>query len=456
MGIAGIAMASVAGLLKEKGHDVVGSDESSYPPAADFLKRLRIPVYSPYHPKNLKKAKPDMVVVGNAVGRGHAELEALLESGIPYRSMSEILTEEFIEGKKAIVITGTHGKTTTTSLVAWILECAGLDPTLFVGGIAKNFASSFKLGTGDCIVLEGDEYDTAFFDKGPKFWHYRPYVGLVNNIELDHVDIYKDLDAVTFAFARFMNLIPRHGLLVVNRENKNAHDLAQEKARSPVRTVGITQGDYTARTIVYGSKTSCMIYEKGKSLGVFTSDLLGQHNIENILAAVAIARFLKIPASTIRAAVARFAGVTRRADIIGVKNSVTVIDDYAHHPTAVRETLEGLRKKFPKQRLLAIFEPGSASSKRRIFEKDYINAFTRADLVYIYKPYSPGALKKQETFHSAAVAEALKKHGVPARSFDGLEPMLVSLKKEKLPGDVIVIMSCRGFDGLYKKIWDVL
>lgn len=449
-------MASLAGLLKEKGHAVTGSDQAMYPPASDFLTRLKIPVYSPYHPKNLKKVKPDVVVVGNAVGRGHAELEELLESGIVYRSMSEVLTEEFIEGKKAIVITGTHGKTTTTSLVAWMLECATLDPTLFVGGIAKNFASSFKLGNGEYIVLEGDEYDTAFFDKGPKFWHYRPYIGLVNNIELDHVDIYKDLDAVKFVFARFMNLVPQHGLLVVNQENTNAYTLARRAARSPVATMGITHGDYTAHDITYGRETTFTVREKGKSLGVFTSGLLGRHNIQNILGAVAIARFLKIPASTIRAAVRSFEGVKRRAEIIGTKNSITVIDDYAHHPTAVRETLDGMRRKFPRARLVAIFEPGSASSKRRVFENEYIKAFTRADLVYLYKPYSPGSLKKQDQFHSTLVARALKKHDVPAHGFDGLESMLATLKREKKPGDVVVIMSCRGFDGLYQKIWDVL
>src|SRR3989344_1657323 len=398
IGIAGVAMASLAGLLKKKGHEVVGSDQDVYPPMSDMLKSLKIPVFKPYNVFHMKRHKPDIVVIGNAIGRGNPELEYVISNGLPYRSMSDILREEFIawpskpwrsrQQRKAIVIAGTHGKTTTTAIVAWILETAGFDPSIFVGGFMRNINSTFKLGKGKYVVLEGDEYDTAFFDKGPKFWHYRPFIGLVNNIELDHIDIYKDLDAIKFAFGRFINLIPQNGLLVVSRENQNAYTLSQKMAKSPIATYG-------------------------------------------------------------------------------EKNGITVIDDYAHHPTAVRLTLDAVRQRFPayakasadkhkKRRIVCIFEPGSASSKRRVFEKQYIESFKHADLVYLYKPFNAQSLQKRETFNGKYVSQMLHKNGVLASNFENIDKMLFHMKQHVKPRDVICIMSCRGFDGLYKQIWDIL
>ena len=305
-------MASLAGLLKSKGYDVAGSDQEMYEPMKGMLEKLKIKVFSPYSVFHVKRWKPDMVIIGNAIGRSNPELEHIMSNGQSYRSMSDILLEEFIDpptgGKKSIVITGTHGKTTTTALIAWILECAGLDPTVFVGGVANNFGSTFKLGKNKYIVLEGDEYDTAFFDKSPKFWHYRPFIGVVNNIELDHVDIYKDLEAYKYAFARFINLIPKDGLLVANRYDKNVMELVNKaKAEFHMKLFGLKHGDYMAK---------------------------------NILAATAVARFIGVSHETIKKAIASFNGVKRRSEIIGEKNEITVIDDYAHHPTAVRETLD--------------------------------------------------------------------------------------------------------------------
>ncbi|MDP2668285.1 MAG: Mur ligase family protein [bacterium] len=475
IGIAGVAMASLAGLLKKKGYKVAGSDQDAYPPMSNMLKSLKIPVFTPYNVLHVKRYRPDIVVVGNAIGRGNSELEYVISNGllpagrqVLYRSMSDILREEFIDGKKSIVITGTHGKTTTTALVAWILESAGFDPTIFVGGFMRNINSTFKLGKGKYVVLEGDEYDTAFFDKGPKFWHYRPFIGLVNNIELDHVDIYKDLDAIKFAFGRFINLIPKNGLLVVSCENKNSLILSQKMAKSPISTFGIGAGDWTAKNIKYSDQyISFNAHSNGHlpggEAGVLSdirTKLIGKYNISNILGAIAIAKFLKIPDAKIKNAIAIFEGVKRRQEIIGEKNGVTVIDDYAHHPTAVRLTLDAIRERFhlkhPKSRLICVFEPGSASSKRRVFEKHYIESFKHADLVYLYKPFKAQFLQKRETFNGKYVSQMLHKNGVLASNFDNIDKMLFHMKRHIKPGDVICIMSCRGFDGLYKLIWDIL
>ena len=453
-------MASLAGLLKKKGYDVAGSDQDIYPPMSDMLRTLKIPVFTPYNGFHLKHYKPDIVVVGNAIGRGNPELEYILSNGllpvgrqVLYRSMSDILQEEFIEQKKAIVITGTHGKTTTTALVSWMLECAKLDPTVFVGGLAKNFDSSFKLGKGKYIVIEGDEYDTAFFDKGPKFWHYRPFIGLVNNIELDHIDIYKDLDAIKFAFGRFINLIPKNGLLVVSRENKNAYNLALKLAKSPVSTFGVNAGNWTAKNIKYSDQyISFDAHSNGHTISDIRTKLIGKYNISNILGAITIAKFLKIPDAKIKEAIETFEGVKRRQEIIGEKNGIIVIDDYAHHPTAVRLTLDAVRKSFHGKRFVCVFEPGSASSKRRVFEKHYIESFKHADLVYLYKPFKANSLKRRETFNGKYVSSQLKK----SWNFHDIKPMLLHMKRQFKPGDVVVIMSCRGFDNLYKLIWDIL
>src|SRR3989344_6262647 len=478
IGIAGVAMASLAGLLKKKGHEVVGSDQDVYPPMSDMLKSLKIPVFKPYNVFHMKRHKPDIVVIGNAIGRGNPELEYVISNGLPYRSMSDILREEFIawpskpwrsrQQRKAIVIAGTHGKTTTTAIVAWILETAGFDPSIFVGGFMRNINSTFKLGKGKYVVLEGDEYYTAFFDKGPKFWHYRPFIGLVNNIELDHIDIYKDLDAIKFSFARFMNLIPQNGLLVVSRENKNAYNLALNKAKSPVKTFGLKSGDWHAKNIKYDDAyISFDATSNGHTISDIRTKLIGEFNISNILGALVIAKFLKIPDAKIKKAIESFEGVKRRQEIIGEKNGIIVIDDYAHHPTAVCLTLDAVRRRFPayakasagkhmKRRIICVFEPGSASSKRRVFEKQYIESFKHADIVYLYKPFNAQSLQKRETFNGKYVSQMLHKNGVLASNFENIDKMLFHMKQHVKPRDVICIMSCRGFDGLYKQIWDIL
>lgn len=460
-------MASLAGLLKQKGHEVEGSDQEMYEPMAGMLKEQKIKVHSPYSEFHLKQAKPDMVVVGNAISRGNSELEYVLSIGQSYRSLPEILKEEFLEDKCPIVIAGTHGKTTTSALVSWILESAGLDPTVFVGGFIRNIGSSFKLGKGKYVVLEGDEYDTAFFDKGPKFYHYRPYIGIVNNIELDHVDIYKDLEAIKITFGRFMNLIPQTGLLVVSRENIEAYEVAKSKKKSAIASFGIKKGDYTAKNItankdnmtfdVFSAKGGPASGRHVKHLIVnIKTRLTGEFNVRNILAAVIVADFLKIPHQKIEAAMETFEGVKRRAEIIVEKNGITVIDDYAHHPTAIRETVLALKKKFRMKRIFVMFEPGSASAKRRIFEKQFVDSLTNANLVYMFKPFHVEHMNKKDVINNKSIVAQLNKAGTKASNFENIDKLLFQMKQDIHPNDVIVIMSCRGFDGLRERIADYL
>lgn len=462
-------MVSLAGLLKAKGHEVAGSDEDMYEPMKSMLAKLKIPVFTPYKEFHVKQWKPDVVIVGNAIGRGNREVEYMLSIGQLYRSMSDILLEEFISpldasSKKSIVIAGTHGKTTTTALISWIFECAKLDPTIFVGGFMRNIDSTFKLGGGEYIVLEGDEYDTAFFDKGPKFWHYRPFIGVVNNVEFDHVDIFKDFDAYKFAFARFVNLIPENGLLVVSRENKDAWELVQHaQAKFHMKHFGIKKGDYTATNIVQSpDQMMFQVKHEGHRYLDIQTNLTGFHNISNILAAISVADFVGVSHETLKKAIKTFQGVKRRTEIIGEKNGITVIDDYAHHPTAVRETLIGLKKKFhgksglARKRIVLMFEPGSASSKRRLFEKQYFEAFKRADVVYLYKPFKSGKLSDKEMFHGKQIVASLNRANIYAKYFENIDNLLFHMKHDIKTGDIIVIMSCRGFDGLRERIMDVL
>ncbi len=460
-------MASLAGLLKEKGHAVAGSDkEEIYEPMRGTLARSRIKVFQPYSAENIKKWKPDIVVVGNAIPRGNPELEYALDANIPYRSVVDVLREEFIEGRQSIVVAGTHGKTTTSAMLAWLLTVAKKDPSVFVGGSTKNFESGYRYGKGKYIVLEGDEYDTSFFDKNPKFLGYRPFVGIVNNIELDHVDIYRDLEHVKSAFWNFIKLIPSEGVLIINREDENAWELIDtpEKKQAVWRgaaphilSFGIKKGDITAKNIrIKNGKMLFDAYSRKKKLGSLTTSLAGKHNILNNLAVIAASVFLKIPFSTTKKAIASFEGVKRRMEVLGEERGITVIDDYAHHPTAVAATLKAVRGKFPKKRVVLFFEPGSASSRRRVFEKMYTAAFRNADKMFLYKPYLANLLGADELFHGEKVAMAVSRAGTPAEYVGDIDSLLAKASSFGKPNDVFIIMSCRGFDGLREKIFKSL
>lgn len=445
-------MGTLAGMLKSKGHIVAGSDQGIYPPMSDMLKEQKIKIFSPYNKLHVKQFKPDIVIIGNTIKRGNPELEYVISNGQIYRSLPDILREEIIEDKKTpIVITGTHGKTTTTALIFWILEVAGLDPTIFCGGFMRNIDSSFRLGKGKHIVIEGDEYTTSFFDKNPKFLHYCPHIGVINNIDHDHLDVYETLNDAKEVFSKFINLIPSNGKLIINADNKNINDIIKDVS---CETFGIKQGGIVARNIKLSpDETSFDVNNFGK----FHMKLAGEFNVYNCLAAISTSLALNIPVSQIKKAIATFDGVARRAELLGEKNGKMVINDYAHHPTAVRETLKAIKAKFHGRRIIALFEPGSSSSRMKIFEKPYVKALANADISYIYKPFFPAnKTKTSNNFSQTRVSREITKLGKKSRSYDSIDKLLFNLKQETRSGDVLVIMSCRDFDGLKDKIWTAL
>lgn len=470
IGIGGVAMGNLAKLLKQKGHTVAGSDqEVLYEPMKSMLQDLSIKVFAPYNKLHVKRWKPDIVVVGNAVSRGNPELEYVMSNGHIYRSVSDILREEFIDppvgktsGKKAIVVAGTHGKTTTAALIAWILEYAGYDPTVFVGGFMGNFNGGAKLGKGRYIVLEGDEYNTSFFDKNPKIYGYRPYIGIVNNIELDHVDLYEDLRHLKSIFALFSKQIPINGLLVLNADNPGSLELSPHKtvgkkvwhniSHPTIKTFGLRHGDYTAINIKIGSKMTFHVKYNSRYIYDISSGLIGMHNVSNVLAAISVCDFIGISHSKITGAISSFAGVKRRMEVIAKTKGIIVLDDYAHHPTAVLKTISAVHSAFHGKRIIAIFEPGSASSKRRIFEDQYFKAFLGADKAFIYKPYKAESMKPSERFSGQTMVHRLNRAGVDAQYFDDVDKLLFHVKSIARSGDILLVMSCRGFDGLREKL----
>src|SRR5437588_22727 len=390
IGICGTAMASLAGMLQARGHRVTGSDENVYPPMSTMLASLGIPVSQGYQAKHLEPA-PDCVIVGNAIPRGNAEVESALERKLLYRSLPEVIKEEFIRGRRSLVVAGTHGKTTTTSIATWLADQGGLNPTFLIGGIAQNFGVSFRVTGSDYFLIEGDEYDTAYFDKGPKFMHYLPELAIVNNIEFDHADIYHDLAAIKLAFRRFMNLVPGNGRLILGWDSPEVREVLGsfgQKLFSQVETFGTGAGArWQARDIIYTEgMTRFQIFREGKSWAEFQTSLIGEFNVRNCLAAIIAADAWGVERDAIVAALATFKSVSRRCEVRGEVNGVTVIDDFAHHPTAVRETLTALRLKLPERRLLAVFEPRSWSSRLAVFQDDYAKAFAPAD----YGSVAPG------------------------------------------------------------------
>ncbi|MBA2706011.1 MAG: UDP-N-acetylmuramate:L-alanyl-gamma-D-glutamyl-meso-diaminopimelate ligase, partial [Blastocatellia bacterium] len=387
IGICGTAMAALAGMLQARGHRVTGSDENVYPPMSTMLAGLGIEVMPGYKAEHLEPT-PDCVIVGNAIPRGNAELEAALNRKLVYRSQAEVVKEEFIRGRRSLVVAGTHGKTTTTSIAAWVMDQGGLDPTFLIGGVAQNFGVSFRVTNSDYFIIEGDEYDTAYFDKGPKFMHYLPEIAIVNNIEFDHADIYPNLDAVKLAFRRLMNLVPANGRLIAGWDSPHVREVVGEmgqKLFTQLETFGtaedakwrVTNTDFSSEFIKFS------VTREGRHWGEFQTPLIGEFNLLNCLAVIIAADAWGIDRETIRAALATFKNVRRRAEVRGEAKGVTVIDDFAHHPTAVRETLRGLRNRYPSRRLIAVFEPRSWSSRLAVFQDEYANAFRDADYVLI-------------------------------------------------------------------------
>jgi UDP-N-acetylmuramate: L-alanyl-gamma-D-glutamyl-meso-diaminopimelate ligase len=458
IGVCGTAMATLAAMLKRRGHDVRGSDHGVYPPMSDFLAAEGIPILHGYHSDHVDGA--DLVVVGNAISRGNAEVEATLDRRIRHASLPEAVRDHFLWQARSVVIAGTHGKTTTTALAGWLLAQGGADPTIFVGGIARNLGgngSSYRIGARTApFVIEGDEYDSAFFDKTAKFLKYLPSVAVINNIEFDHADIYPDLDAVRLAFRRLVNLVPRSGLTLVGADSPDAAALAS-RALSRVETFGTSAGlDWRATDIqCAGASTTFRLSYDGRDCGVFSVPLVGTHNVRNALASLAVGRECGLGFDVMREGLSSFLGVKRRLEIVGVRRDVVVYDDFAHHPTAVAETLAALRAAEPGRRIWAVFEPRSASSCRRVFQDGFAQAFAAADLVVIASVFR-STLPPDERLSEDQLVSDLRARGVAARHLPDVDTIVREVAAEAKAGDLVVIMSNGGFGGIHGKLLESL
>jgi UDP-N-acetylmuramate: L-alanyl-gamma-D-glutamyl-meso-diaminopimelate ligase len=457
IGICGTAMASLAGMLQARGHRVTGSDEHVYPPMSTMLEGLGIGLMQGYHAKHLTPA-PDCVVVGNAIPRGNPEVEETLNRRLLYRSLPAVLKEEFIRGRRSLVVAGTHGKTSTTSLAAWMIDQGGLDPSFMVGGVVQNFGVSFKVTGSDYFVIEGDEYDTAYFDKGPKFMHYLPELAVVNNIEFDHADIYQDLDAVKLAFRRLMNLVPGQGKLIAGWDSPHVREVVAsmgEKLFTQIETFGTcAEARWRARDIDYSEgMTRFSVDRDGATWAEFQTPLIGDFNVRNCLAAIIAADAWGIERQVIAQALATFKSVRRRCEVRGEVNGVTIIDDFAHHPTAVRETLAALRLKYKDRRIFAVFEPRSRTSCHATFQNDYVGAFEPADDVIISRVFDADrAAEMGGVLDINKLISDIAAQGKPARAITDVDEIVQNLIPELHSGDVVAVMSNGAFGGIHEKL----
>ena len=449
-------MAPVAGMLREHGFRVTGSDTGVYPPASTLLESLGISFYNTFDAAHLHPA-PDLVVVGNIIARGNPELEEVLDRKIPYRSMPEIIEEVFLPGKHSMVVSGTHGKTTTTAMLAWIFHVAGKRPNFLVGGVAENFGKSYGLGGGDEFILEGDEYETAIWDRGPKFFHYHPDDLIVTSLEYDHADIYPDFEAYQLAFRRLVNLVPRRGRVVIwgdTEESGPALRRAAEKAFCPVETYGFGPGnDWIASGLaVEGETMRFTAANQGNVLGKFALTATGRHNVLNAMAALIVAQGRGIGAEEIAKALATFRSVKRRMDVKGEIGGVLVVDDFAHHPTAVKATIEAARERWPGRRLWAILEPRSNSMRRKVFQDALPKALALGDRVVLGGVFRAQRLGDENRLDPESVAASVRALGKDARVFPSSEAIADHVGREAKPGDLLLIMSNGSFDGLCDKL----
>jgi UDP-N-acetylmuramate: L-alanyl-gamma-D-glutamyl-meso-diaminopimelate ligase len=455
IGICGTAMGTLAAMLKARGNDVRGSDQSVYPPMSDFLRQQGITLLDGYRPEHIS-ADLDMVVVGNAISRGNPELEEVLDRKIRYCSLPEAVRDNFLWAARSVVIAGTHGKTTTTSLTGWLLTHGGADPSVLIGGIAENFDGSYRLGGGREFVIEGDEYDSAFFDKTAKFLKYLPDIAVVNNLEFDHADIYADLEAIRVAFRRLVNLVPRRGLLLLGADNAEALAL-KECAKSKVETFGLNNGaTWQAHDLkVAQTSTTFGVRRDGKPIGMFEVPLLGSYNVRNALAAIAVGAAVGLNTDTMAEGLRRFKGVRRRMQLRGTAAGVTVYDDFAHHPTAIEETLAGVRSAYPARRIWAIFEPRSATSCRRVFQEDFGRALGLADHVVLAAVFR-SALPDDQRLDAQQIVRDLRAKGTDARYIPATDDIVATVSREARDGDLLVVMSNGGFDNIHQKLLNAL
>jgi UDP-N-acetylmuramate: L-alanyl-gamma-D-glutamyl-meso-diaminopimelate ligase len=452
IGICGTAMASLAGMLAERGFSVTGSDAAAYPPMSDFLQSLGIPISQPFSVANLTPT-PDLVVIGNAISRGNVELEHVLDRRISFCSLPQLLHDEFLHGKEVLVVAGTHGKTTTTSMLAWIFEAAGMQPSFLIGGIAENFGRSFQLGSGKHFILEGDEYDTAFFDKGPKFLHYFPDAIILTSVEFDHADIYKDLEAVETAFKRLVNLVPRRGRIVAFDKGESV-ERCLARAFCPIERYGDSPEAAWRITDLKldPASTRWSLLHNGKLWAELEFPLAGEYNVWNASAAAALAANSGISPEAIAGALKTFKSVKRRLEVKAEVNGIIMIDDFAHHPTAIAATLRALRARYSGRRLWAILEPRSNTLRRNVFQHELAKSLAVADEIVIANVFKSESIPEAERLDVTAVAAQLANTGHRARVLADVESIVQLCAPEMRPGDVVAILSNGGFGGIYEKL----
>ena len=452
IGICGTAMASLAGMLRERGFRVTGSDAAAYPPMSTFLESLGIPVAQPFAEANLDP-RPDLVVVGNALSRGNVELERVLDDRIPFCSLPQILHDEFLVRKEVLVVAGTHGKTTTTSMLAWIFETAGLQPSFLIGGIAENFGSSFGLGAGKHFILEGDEYDTAFFDKGPKFLHYFPDSMILTSVEFDHADIYKDLDAVETAFKRLVNLVPRRGK-IVGFDSGESMQRCLAKAFCPVESYCPSErASWKISNLkLETDRTTWSVQRDGKVWADFEFALGGEYNVWNATAAAALAAHCGVSRDSIAKALATFRSVKRRLEVKAEVNGITIIDDFAHHPTAIEQTIRALRARYEGRRLWVVLEPRSNTMRRNVLQDALARSLALADQVIVAAIFKSEAIPEAERLDLNRVVSEIQKCRRQARVLPDADAIVKTIAPELGAGDVVAILSNGGFGGIYEKL----
>ncbi len=454
VGIGGIAMGTLATMLKQSGFDVAGSDQNLYPPMSTHLRTQGIELFEGFSRENPQKFNPDLFIIGNVVRRENPEAQFILSQDRPCMSMAEAVARLFLNGRRSMVVAGTHGKSTTASALGWVLEQGGKDPGAFIGAFLKDWGRSYRLGGGEYMVLEGDEYDTAFFDKGPKFLHYQPYVGIVTSVEFDHADIFADLESILQAFRNFVRLIPERGYLIINADDPNCTALAPE-CRGQVITYGHHhRADWHIKRVNFHSgEVSFQLRNPGTFREeTFRSKLAGKHNVWNLTAAIAAASIAGVSQESIRGALEAFNGVKRRQEVVGEFAGILVMDDFAHHPTAVHETLQGLKLFHPERRLIAAFEPRSNSSRRNVFQDLYPDAFSAADLICIKQPPGMESIPEHQRLDARRLVDDIRKNDQDARFFQTTDELLGFLLQSARPGDLIVCMSNGSFDGLTEKL----
>ena len=458
-GVCGTATASLAGLLKAKGHEVTGSDQDVYPPMSDELARMGVPVSSPYGEKNIPE-DAELVVIGNALSRGNPEVEAVLDAKRRYTSQAALLADEFLRDRTSIVVAGTHGKTTTTSMLTHVLKHAGFEPSFLIGGVSLDLGTSYGLGSGRHFVVEGDEYDTAFFDKRPKFVHYLPDIAIIGNLEFDHADIYADLAAVQLAFTRLMSVIPRRGLLIAGIESPALVDiLSRAKSRVATFALGEVAGaSWQARAVVLSAEGAQFdVFHDGARLGRIAMSASGNHNVRNALAAAVAALEAGVPFDRIAPAFAAFRGVKRRLEIRGEVRGISVYDDFAHHPTAVRETIAALRSRIGAgERVVTIFEPRSYTSRTKVFELDFARAFATADEVVISAAHLPGKVPEAQRISEETLVASINREGGRARLIRTVDEIVADLSGRLRAGDHVLVLSNGGFGGIHEKLLNAL